>query len=166
MIGIRPAGAADLADLERLLAGVHAHYPEDAGEKPDFAAVAREIVHDGYCDAVIARDGGLPVGLAVYTFLQPSHGTGAALFMKELFVVESARGRGVGRALMAHLARLARARGCTRFEWTTGRANRSAIGFYESLGAREDPHRVWFRVADEALGRFLRDEPPDNRTAR
>ena len=64
------------------------------------------------------------------TFLgQPS------LYLEDLFVLPSQRGRGLGKALLARLARLAVERGCGRFEWMVLDWNTPAIQFYESLGA-------------------------------
>jgi GNAT superfamily N-acetyltransferase len=94
-----------------------------------------------YAEVVIAEDGGTPVGFALFfhtfsTFLgQPG------IYLEDLFVIPSARGKGVGRALLAHLAQLAVARGCGRVEWAVLDWNRPAIGFYESLGAR--PNEEW-----------------------
>jgi GNAT superfamily N-acetyltransferase len=88
-----------------------------------------------YAEVVIAEDGGTPVGFALFfhtfsTFLgQPG------IYLEDLFVIPSARGKGVGRALLAHLAQLAVARGCGRVEWAVLDWNRPAIGFYERLGA-------------------------------
>ena len=57
------------------------------------------------------------------------------LYLEDLFVVPEWRGRGVGRQLLEHLARVAMERGCGRFEWSVLDWNTSAIGFYRRLGA-------------------------------
>ncbi len=64
------------------------------------------------------------------------------------------RGLGVGKALLRHLARLARERGCGRLEWAVLDWNAAAIGFYLGLGAR--PASGWsvYRLEGEALGRL------------
>jgi len=71
-----------------------------------------------------------------------------------LFVEPAARGKGFGKALVAHLAQIAVARGCGRFEWAVLDWNQSAIDFYRSLGAELLPDWRIVRVSGEALGRL------------
>ncbi len=73
------------------------------------------------------------------------------LWLEDLYVRPSARGTGLGKALLVELARLAVARGWTRFEWWVLDWNVDAQGFYVSLGAHpEDEWTVW-RVDGDAL---------------
>ena len=58
------------------------------------------------------------------------------LYLEDLFVKPDFRGRGLGKALLLHLAKIANQRGCGRMEWTVLDWNQPAIEFYESLGAR------------------------------
>lgn len=157
MIAVRPLAPHDRAALESLLAEIHAHTHGTPRDADSFSRVAREVQEDGHCEALIAWDGTAPVGLAIYTFLHPTEGEGPAMYLKELFVSAHRQGEGAGRALMAEVARTARARGCARLDWSTGRHNAGAIRFYESLGVREDRNRVSFRVEGAALERFLDD---------
>src|SRR5678816_626661 len=57
------------------------------------------------------------------------------LYLEDLFVEPGQRGQGIGQALLEHLARLAAARGCGRFEWSVLDWNEGAIRFYERMGA-------------------------------
>jgi GNAT superfamily N-acetyltransferase len=102
------------------------------------------------------RGGAAPraVGFALYfqnfsTFLSRR-----GLYLEDLFVVPQARRRGYGKALIAHLARIAVERGCGRFEWAVLDWNRSAIEFYQALGATVLPDWRICRVSGEALGRL------------
>jgi GNAT superfamily N-acetyltransferase len=104
-------------------------------------------------EAVIARIGGEPVGFALFfpnfsTFLGKP-----GIYLEDLFVREHARGRGVGRALMTYLARLAVERGWGRVEWAVLDWNAPAITFYRGLGA--DLLEDWrmCRLTGEALRR-------------
>ena len=63
------------------------------------------------------------------------------------------RGRGIGRALLLHLAQLANARGCGRMEWAVLDWNQPAIDFYEALGARRLRDWQICRLTGEALAR-------------
>ena len=96
----------------------------------------------------------MPVGFAVYfhnfsTFLGRK-----GLYLEDLFVLPAHRGRGYGRALLLHIARIAHERGCGRFEWMALDWNEPAIRFYKALGAMEMPEWRLFRVTGEALARL------------
>jgi GNAT superfamily N-acetyltransferase len=86
-------------------------------------------------EALVARSDGEPVGFALFfpnfsTFLgRPG------IYLEDLYVRESARGRGVGRALLTRLAQIAVARGWGRVEWSVLDWNEPALRFYRSLGA-------------------------------
>src|SRR6266550_7573526 len=57
------------------------------------------------------------------------------IYLEDLFVREEMRGRGIGKALLARLARIARERGCGRVEWAVLDWNAPSIAFYRSIGA-------------------------------
>ena len=108
-------------------------------------------------EALVARVGDEPAGVALF-FHNFSTWTGLhGLYLEDLYVRPHLRGRGVGRALLAHLARLARERGCARFEWAVLDWNEPAIRFYESLGARAMSDWKIYRMTGDALER-LADE--------
>lgn len=75
------------------------------------------------------------------------------LYLEDLYVRPHARGCGLGRALLAHLAALAVARGCGRLEWSVLDWNEPAIGFYRKLGARAMDGWTVYRLDGEALAR-------------
>jgi GNAT superfamily N-acetyltransferase len=82
------------------------------------------------------------------------------LYLEDLFVRPPFRGRGYGRALLVHLARIAVARECGRFEWAVLDWNTPAIGFYESLGATLLPDWRITRVTGDALTRLAAQRVP------
>ncbi|MBB4634699.1 GNAT family N-acetyltransferase [Longimicrobium terrae] len=102
-------------------------------------------------EVVIAEMDGEPAGFALFfqnysTFLaQPG------IYLEDLYVRPEARGRGIGRALLGHLARLAVARGCGRLEWWVLDWNAPAIGFYRGLGAEPMDDWTVYRLAGDAL---------------
>jgi GNAT superfamily N-acetyltransferase len=108
-------------------------------------------------EALVAERHGTVVGFALFftnfsTFLaQPG------LYLEDLFVEPAERGRGVGKSLLEHLARLAVARGCGRFEWSVLDWNVDAIRFYERMGATVMPDWRICRVSGPALGTFGAD---------
>ncbi|MEM8776885.1 MAG: GNAT family N-acetyltransferase [Pseudomonadota bacterium] len=103
----------------------------------------------------IAFDGGSPLGFATWVLTFPS-GTDVALYMKELFVSEAARGKGVGRALIAALLRIADVEGCSRIDWQTDKGNAEAQRFYESIGAPLY-EKVTYRVPSEDFAVYLQN---------
>jgi GNAT superfamily N-acetyltransferase len=76
------------------------------------------------------------------------------IYLEDLYVQPHARGKGIGRALLVHLARLAQERGCGRLEWAVLDWNEPAIRFYRNLGAV--PMHEWtvFRATGESLDRL------------
>jgi GNAT superfamily N-acetyltransferase len=92
-----------------------------------------------------------PVAFAVFfhnfsTFLGRK-----GLYLEDLFVRPAHRGGGFGKAMLAHLARLAVARGCGRFEWAVLDWNQPAIRFYEALGAKPNADWTVYRLDGAAL---------------
>ncbi len=82
------------------------------------------------------------------------------LYLEDLFVRPPARGHGVGKALLAHLAQLALDRGCGRFEWSVLDWNAPAIAFYESLGAKAQNEWTIYRMTGDALTQLADQAAP------
>lgn len=101
--------------------------------------------------ALVAWDGEAPAGLAAYSFLWPAAGLSASLYLKELYVAEAYRRTGAGALLMDGLYEVARRRGLSRVEWTTDTSNQGAQAFYEALGARPLPSKIFYRVTGEGI---------------
>ena len=81
------------------------------------------------------------------------------LYLEDLFVNQEQRGKGYGKALMLHLARLALERGCGRFEWSVLNWNTPSIDFYKRLGARLMDDWTVCRVDGEAIRSLAVQEP-------
>ncbi len=109
-------------------------------------------------EAVLGFLNGRAVAFAVFfhnfsTFLGRS-----GIYLEDLFVKPEARGHGIGRAMLAWVARLARERCCGRLQWAVLDWNEPAIRFYQSLGAK--PLDTWtvYRLTGEALDQFAESE--------
>ena len=99
---------------------------------------------------VVERDGQI-VGIAVW-FITYSTWTGRhGIWLEDLFVLDSERGRGYGKALMRALAAVCVERGYSRFEWTVLDWNEPAIGFYRSLGVTPMSEWTTQRLTGDAL---------------
>ncbi|HZS09815.1 MAG TPA: GNAT family N-acetyltransferase [Blastocatellia bacterium] len=104
-----------------------------------------------YAEVVIGYYHNQPVGFALFfhnfsTFLGKP-----GIYLEDLFVDPEHRGKGFGKALLAHLARLTKGRDCGRLEWSVLDWNEPSIRFYKSLGAVPMDEWTIFRVTGEAL---------------
>jgi GNAT superfamily N-acetyltransferase len=92
-------------------------------------------------EALIAHRDGEPVGFAVWYFSFSTFLGRPSLYIEDVFVNPDQRGRGVGKAIFAHLAARAVSQGCGRMEWSVLDWNAPSIAFYRSLGAK--PREGW-----------------------
>ena len=113
----------------------------------------RESLFGGrrYAEVLIAEQEGTPAGFALFfhnfsTFLGKP-----GIYLEDLYVKPEFRGAGIGKELLAHLARLAKGRDCGRLEWWVLDWNEPSIGFYEKLGAVPMDDWTVYRVTGEAL---------------
>jgi len=158
MIEIRPATADDAPLILQFIRGL-AEYEKLAHEAIATEAGLHATLFGPRPQAgvILAFDAGEPVGFALFfhnysTFLG-KHG----LYLEDLFVKLEARGKGVGRALLVYLAKIAKARDCGRFEWSVLDWNEPAIEFYKSLGAKPLDDWTIFRVTGEALDQLANE---------
>ena len=104
-----------------------------------------------YAEVLIAEADGAPVGFALFFHNFSTFLGCPGIYLEDLFVRPDARGRGLGKALLVELARLARTRGCGRIEWAVLGWNEPSIAFYQSLGARPKDEWVLYRLAGDAM---------------
>lgn len=102
-------------------------------------------------EVVIAYHDNEPSGFALFFHNYSTFLAKPGIYLEDLFVDPSKRGLGIGKALLAHLAKLAVERDCGRFEWSVLDWNVDAIRFYESLGARPMSDWTIYRVTGDAL---------------
>ncbi len=111
-------------------------------------------------ECVIGELDGESQGFALF-FLNFSTWLAApGLYLEDLFVRPAARRRGLGRALLSELARVALARGCGRFEWSVLDWNAPAIAFYRALGAVPRDQWTTWRLTGDALRALAEDAAP------
>jgi GNAT superfamily N-acetyltransferase len=102
-------------------------------------------------EVLIAREGSAPVGFAVFFHNFSTWLGQPGLYLEDLFVKPEKRGKGHGRALLQHLARIAQDRGCGRMEWAVLDWNDPAIQFYRKLGARPMDEWTVFRLTGDGI---------------
>jgi GNAT superfamily N-acetyltransferase len=103
------------------------------------------------CECVVARLNGQPIGFALFFTTFSTFLCKPGIYLEDLFVVPAARGKGHGKALLKHLAALARQRGCGRFEWRVLDWNTPSIEFYKSLGATIMPEWHLVRMTETEI---------------
>ena len=106
------------------------------------------------CECVIAEEAGTPIGFALFFTTFSTFLCKPGLYLEDLFVIPAARERGYGKALLVHLAALARARDCGRFEWRVLDWNTPSIDFYKSLGAAIMPEWHLARMTEVEIARL------------
>lgn len=136
----------ELADYEQL-----AH--EVVATEADLHAALFGV--DAVAHAVVARTAqGEPAGFALYFFNFSTFVGKPGLYLEDLFVRPAFRRRGLGRALLAHLAQIAGARGCGRMEWSVLNWNAQAIAVYRAIGAVPMDEWTVQRLSGDALQRL------------
>ena len=104
-----------------------------------------------FAEVVFAEVDGKEVGFALFFHNYSTFLAQAGIYLEDLFVKPESRGRGIGKALLAHLAKLAKERGCGRVEWAVLDWNTPSINFYKSIGAVPLSDWIVFRLTGEAL---------------
>ena len=102
-------------------------------------------------EVVIAESDGETAGYALFFHNYSTFLCKRGLYLEDLFVRPTFRGRGIGKQLLKHLAQLAVARDCARFEWAVLDWNESAIAFSRSIGAKAMDEWTVMRVTGEDL---------------
>ncbi|MCX7285850.1 MAG: GNAT family N-acetyltransferase [Novosphingobium sp.] len=151
-ITIRPATPADVPLIASLIRAL-AEYEKLAHEvRFDEAVLAQKMFGPRlYAEVVIGEIDGVAQGFALFFHNFSTFEGKPGIYLEDLFVQPAARGSGLGKALLAHLAALAVERDCARLEWSVLDWNAPAIGFYQSLGARFMDEWTVMRVDGAAL---------------
>ena len=104
-----------------------------------------------FAEVLLAEAAGAVVGFALFFHSYSTFLGRPGLYLEDLFVLPEHRGEGLGKALLAALARLAVERDCGRLEWSVLNWNEPAIRFYESLGATPMAEWTIYRLTGDAL---------------
>jgi len=109
-----------------------------------------------YAEVVFACLDGTPVGFALFFHNFSTLLGKPGIYLEDLFVRPQARGRGIGRRLLAWLARTTLERGCARLDWAVLDWNAPSIAFYRSVGAVAQDEWTIMRVSGAALEHLAR----------
>jgi GNAT superfamily N-acetyltransferase len=152
---IRPAAPSDIGTILRFVREL-AEYERE----PDAVVASEASLHESLfgpgavARAVIAEDAGTPLGFAVYFFNFSTWLGRPGLYLEDLYVTPDARGRGIGKQLLSHLAQIAVGQGCGRMEWAVLDWNEPAIQFYRAAGAVPMEEWTVYRLTGDTLTQF------------
>jgi GNAT superfamily N-acetyltransferase len=152
MLKIRPATETDVELILQFIRDL-AEYERE----PQSAIATREdIIRDGFRGTpkfrvLIAEWNSQGAGFAFYFFNYSTWLGKAGLFLEDLFVKPELRGKGIGKALLAELAKIAIAENCYGVKWEVLDWNQPAIDFYDSLGAKLRKEWITVRLSGEPL---------------
>ena len=149
---IRPATSADLPLIASLIRAL-ADYEKLAHEvRFDEAVLGAKLFGPRpYAEVLIGEIDGEAQGFALFFHNFSTFEGKPGIYLEDLFVQPDARGSGLGKALLVHLAALAIERDCARLEWWVLDWNAPSIGFYQSLGAKLMDEWTVMRVDGVAL---------------
>ncbi|TAM81502.1 MAG: GNAT family N-acetyltransferase [Acidobacteria bacterium] len=152
MLCIRPAETKDIPLIIQFISEL-AEYEKE----PDQAvATEQDIRRDGFSAnpkfrVVIAEWSGDPAGFALFYYNYSTWMGRPGLYLEDLFVRPKFRDKGIGKALLVHLAKIAVVEGCGRFEWQVLNWNIPALEFYRALGACVMEEWSTMRITGEPL---------------
>ena len=152
-VALREAAAADAA----ILVGLVHQFEREEGKNAARLTVA-DVLEHGFGErarfrALLAEDAGQVLGYALFYPSYDSEHAAKGVYLQDLFVVPQARRRGVGRALMAAVARACQAEGGCYLFWNALEANHAGRAFYRRIGAREE-EVVTLSLQPDALRRL------------
>ena len=149
---IRPATPADVPVIARLIRAL-----------AEYERLTHEVILDEdrlqqhlfgprpYAEVLLAEDNGQVVGFALFFHNYSTFVGKPGIYLEDLFVEPACRGKGLGKALLQALAKLAIERDCGRLEWAVLDWNEPSIQFYQALGAKPMDEWTGYRLTGEAL---------------
>ncbi|RWD51040.1 MAG: GNAT family N-acetyltransferase [Mesorhizobium sp.] len=153
-VDVRWATAKDPEALATVFCEMAVHYRQSPLDHGRATAAARRWLDEespAYSHFALAFAGGEVAGLASVAIAHPGIDLERLMFLKDLFVRESARNRGVGQALVGFLAGQCLAKGIGRIDLTTEDWNEGALRFYDRFGAERHGQKIFLRLSSEAL---------------
>jgi GNAT superfamily N-acetyltransferase len=154
-IRIRAANPGDVHDIHRLVMELadYEHLTHEVTGTP--ADLQRHLFGPRpYAEALMAHVGDEVAGFALYFFNYSTFLCRPGMYLEDLYVRPAFRRHGIGRRLLADLARRAVNDGCGRLEWSVLDWNAPSIEFYKGLGARPLEEWTMFRLTGDALTRL------------
>ena len=155
MLRIRKAEAGDVSQILALVREL-AEYEKASHE---VKATEADLLRDGFSGTPrffveLAEWESAPAGFALWFYNYSTWEGRPGIYLEDLYVRPALRGRGIGKALLVHLARRAAAERCGRFQWQVLDWNTPSIEFYEALGAKALREWITMRVSGADIVRL------------
>lgn len=156
-IHIRPASADDAGLILQFIRELAIYEKAESSVQTDEAGIRASLFGaDAKAQALVCERDGLAIGYAVYFYNYSTWLGRNGIYLEDLYVSPEHRGSGAGKALLQHIAKLAVAQGCGRFEWSVLDWNAPAIDFYRAAGALPQDEWTVYRLQGEALQKFAK----------
>jgi len=159
MLNVRKASVEDVP----LILSFIRELAEYEREPSAVRATKDDLIRDGFSAnpkfrVIIAEWDGKPAGMAFFFQNYSTWQGWQGLFLEDLFVRPEFRGKGIGKALMVHLAQVAVVEHCYGMRWEVLDWNTTAIGVYQKLGARFREHWRVMQITGDELKRLSEAE--------
>lgn len=152
---IRPATADDAGLILRFIRELAIYEKAEFSVQTDEAGIRASLFGAGAkAQALVCERDGQAIGYAVYFHNYSTWLGRNGLYLEDLYISPEHRGCGAGKALLQHIAQLAVAQGCGRFEWSVLDWNTPAIDFYTAAGAKPQDEWTVYRLEGDALRKF------------
>ncbi len=154
-VNVRVATADDAALILRFIRELAIYEKAESSVQTDEDGIRASLFGPhAKAHALICEADGNAIGYAVYFYNYSTWLGRNGIYLEDLYVSPDSRGSGAGKALLQHIARIAVAQNCGRFEWSVLDWNEPAIRFYEAAGARPQSEWTVYRMEGEALRTF------------
>lgn len=156
-LSIRPAGPSDAETILGFITELAIFEKAEHEVCATVSDIEKSLFGEGAtAKALICDIEGRTGGFAVYFYNYSTWLGRKGLFLEDLYISPDLRGSGAGKAMLKHLAQMAVAENCGRFEWNVLDWNQPAIDFYESFGAEAQSEWVGYRLSGKALQTFAK----------
>ena len=157
-VALRKVTEADVPVLMTLIRALAAFERLESGVTASEQDLHRGLFGDeAIAEAMIAWRDDEPIGFVIWYETFSTFRGRKGIYIEDLFVTESCRGSGVGRALLQHLAQVAVEQGCFRLEWEVLHWNEPAVAFYERIGGKCSREWDVYTLSGEALARLAQE---------
>jgi len=152
MISIRTASAADAQRIFDFIVELAVYEKAEHEVKTSVAELTETLFGPAAkARALICNVDGKPAGYAIYFYTFSTWLGKNGIWLEDVYIAPEHRGKGAGKALLAHVAQIAVNEGCGRFEWSVLDWNTPSIEFYRSLGAKHMEEWNIYRITGDAL---------------
>ncbi|MEI8046850.1 MAG: GNAT family N-acetyltransferase [Bacteroidota bacterium] len=148
---IRPAEESDVKLILQFIKGLGEYEKLSHEVVATEAKLRKTLFEQKMAEVIIGEFGGEPVAFALFFYNYSTFLGQAGIYLEDLYVIPEMRGKGFGKTMLKHLAKLALERDCGRLEWACLDWNEPSICFYKGLGAKALDDWTVYRVTWETL---------------